>query len=144
MNKSKLLGLNNMRKPHYTNTTNPIDFPHLAWPFPTPTHDMIQYNTVHDDMEALDIRICHGYNRHDNRGGVTIAYRKCSNWRNTRMVEVSLAYCSPKDSFNKKIGVQLAVDRFVNGNTVMVPVRYGHDDTIVGNLLAMFYHDIIA
>lgn len=133
-----------MRNPHYTNTTNPIDFPKESWPFTIPQPEMIDYNKVHDDMEALNIRVCHGYNRRDNRGGVTIAYRKCSNWRNTRMVEVALAYCSPKDSFNKKIGVQLAVDRFINGNTVMVPVRHGHDDTIVGNLLCMFYHDIIA
>ena len=134
-----------MRKLHYTNTDNPIDFPQLAWPFPTKTTPYaMKTHTVQDDMTDFDIRICHGYNRHDNRGGVTIAYRKCSNWRNTRMVEVSLAYCSPKDSFNKKIGAELAVDRFINGNTVMVPVRYGHDDTIVGNLLAMFYHDVIA
>jgi len=134
-----------MRKPHYTNTTNPVNFPKDAWPFPTKTQPYaMKTNTVQDDMSDFDIRICHGYNRHDNRGGVTIAYRKCSNWRNTRMVEVALAYCSPKDSFNKKIGVELAVERFVNGNTVMVPVRQGHDDTIVGNLLAMFYHDIIA
>jgi hypothetical protein len=114
-----------MRKPHFTNT------------------DM-KTHTVQDDMSDFGIRICHGYNRRDNRGGVTIAYRKCSEWRNTRMVEVALAYCSPKDSFNKKIGAELAVDRFINGNTVMVPVRYGHDDTIVGNLLVMFYHDVIA
>jgi len=137
-----------MRKPHYTNTTNPIDFPHLAWPFPTPItkreRPMIDVQTIQDMMIDHDIRICHGYNRHDNRGGVTVAYRKCSNWRNTRMVEVSLAYCSPKDSFNKKIGVELAVARFLDGYTVMVPVRHGHDDTIVGNLLAMFYHDVIA
>jgi hypothetical protein len=141
MNKSKLLGLNNMRKPHYT---NPIDFPKDHWPFPTYRPEMIQYNTVHDDMRALDVRVCHGYDPLHNRGGVTIAYRKCANWRNTKMVEVALAYCSPKDSFSKKIGLQLAVERFVSGQTVMVPVRNGHDDTIVGNLLAMFYHDVIA
>jgi hypothetical protein len=130
---------------YQTNTTNKIDFPKAqqAWPFPINPTPMYT-NTYLDDIEDLDLRICHGYNRHDNRGGVTIAYRKCSNWRNTRMVEVALAYCSPKDSFNKKIGAELAVDRFVNGNTVMVPVRYGHDDTIVGNLLCMFYHDVIA
>lgn len=127
---------------HQTNTPAKISFPtpQQAWPFPVnPT----PVNTVQDDMKDHDIRICHGYDPEDNRGGVTIAYRKCSGWRNTKMVEVSLAYCSNKDSFNKKIGVQLAVDRFMNGNTVMVPVRIRHDDTIVGNLLNMFWYNTI-
>lgn len=125
---------------HQTNTPDKISFPtpQQAWPFPTnPTP--VYTNTYLDDMKDLDIRVCHGYDTQNNRGGVTIAYRKCSNWKNTKMVEVSLAYCSSKDSFNKKIGTQLAVDRFVNRNTVQVPVRFGHDSTIVGNLLQMFW-----
>ena len=137
-----------MIKPHYTNTSNPIDFPQLAWPFPTPItkreRPMIDAQTIQGMMIDHNIRICHGYNPYDNRGGVTIAYRKCSTWSNTRMVEVSLAYCSPKDSFNKKIGVELAVTRFLDGYTVMVPARHGHDNTIVGNLLAMFYDKTFA
>lgn len=127
-----------MRK-HQTNTPSRITFPtpEQAWPFPV-NPIPIKKMTYLDDMADHDIRICHGYDPEDNRGGVTIAYRKCSGWRNTKMVEVSVAYCSNKDSFNKKIGVQLAVDRFMNGNTIMVPVRIRHDDTIVGNLLQMF------
>ncbi len=105
---------------------------------------MFEVNTVQDDMRDFNIKICHGYDPRHNRGGVTIAYRKTSEWKNTRMVEVALAYCSPQDSFNKKIGAQLAVNRFLNENTVLVPVRNGHDDTIVGNLLYMFYDKIFA
>ena len=128
-----------MRK-HTTNTPSRISFPTLkdTWPFPVnPTP--IKTMTYLDDMMDHDIRICHGYDPQDNRGGVTIAYRKCSDWRNTKMVEVSVAYCSSKDSFNKKIGCQLAVDRFMNGNTIMVPVRDRTDDSIVGNLLHTFW-----
>jgi hypothetical protein len=125
---------------HQTNTPARISFPNVqdVWPFPV-NPVPIKTMTYLDDMLDHDIRICHGYNPENNRGGVTIAYRKCSDWRNTKMVEVSVAYCSSKDSFNKKIGVQLAVDRFMNGNTIMVPVRIRHDDTIVGNLLQMFW-----
>lgn len=130
-----------MRK-HQTNTANPVNFPGMtatnAWPFPINPVPVKTMNYL-DDMADHNIRVCHGYDPHDNRGGVTIAYRKCGGWRNTKMVEVSLAYCSSKDSFNKKVGVQLAVDRFMNGNTVVVPVRDRHDDTIVGNLLHMFW-----
>ena len=125
---------------HQTNTPARISFPtpESSWPFPlNPTP--IKTMTYLDDMMDHDIRICHGYDPQDNRGGVTIAYRKCSDWRNTKMVEVSVAYCSSKDSFNKKIGCQLAVDRFMNGNTIMVPVRDRTDDSIVGNLLHMFW-----
>ena len=148
-----------MRKTHTTNTKSRIDFPNSGWPFPVMTTSttvyktpvdpkfvrgsMFEVNTVQDDMRDFNIKICHGYDPRHNRGGVTIAYRKTSEWKNTRMVEVALAYCSPQDSFNKKIGAELAVNRFLNENTVLVPVRNGHDDTIVGNLLAMFYHDVI-
>lgn len=129
-------------RPHQTNTPARISFPtpQHAWPFPI-NPVPIKTMTYLNDMEDYDIRICHGYNPEDNRGGVTIAYRKCSDWRNTKMVEVSVAYCSSKDSFNKKIGVQLAVDRFMNGNTIMVPVRDKTDDSIVGNLLNVFWQN---
>lgn len=157
-----------MRKTHTTNTNSRIDFPNSGWPFPvaiplggpaltaqtTATNSPVDYKvagpgrfkitTVQDDMRHFNIKICHGYDSHHNRGGVTIAYRKTSGWKNTRMVEVALAYCSPHDSFNKKIGTELAVDRFLNQNTVLVPVRLGSDNTIVGNLLSMFYYDVIA
>lgn len=125
---------------HQTNTPTRISFPtpQDVWPFPI-NPVPIKTMTYLDDMMDHDIRICHGYNPEDNRGGVTVAYRKCSDWRNTKMVEVSVAYCSSKDSFNKKIGVQLAVERFMNGNTIMVPARDKTDDTIVGNLLQMFW-----
>lgn len=127
---------------HQTNTPAKIRFPtpQQVWPFPADPKPM-QTNTIQDDMMDFNIRVCHGYDPQNNRGGVTIAYRKCSEWKNSKMVEVSLAYCSGKDSFNKKIGVQLAVERFLNGNTVMVPVRDRHDDTIVANLLAVFWHN---
>lgn len=134
---------------HQTNTPAKISFPTPAeaWPFPVATASpfpvptvSVQTNTVQDDMKDLDIRVCHGYDPQNNRGGVTIAYRKCSNWKNTKMVEVSLAYCSSKDSFSKKVGTQLAVERFLCGNTVALPVRFGRDDSIVGNLLHMFWY----
>lgn len=129
---------------HQTNTPSRISFPtpQNAWPFPINPKPMKTHSYL-DDMEDHDIRICHGYDPYVNRGGVTIAYRKCSSWRNTKMVEVSVAYCSGKDSFNKKIGVQLAVDRFMNGNTIMVPARDKTDDTIVGNLLEMFWYNVL-
>jgi hypothetical protein len=86
------------------------------------------------------INILHVFDRlQPLAGGVTIAYKKASEDRSCRMVEVSVAYCVPGDSYNKKIGIDLAVQRFLDGSTVTVPARVNKDDeTIPMILIARF------
>lgn len=57
------------------------------------------------------------------RGGATIAYRPANNNRNCRMVQVAVAYCSPNDHFNRKLGSAMAVEKFLNGETILVQAR---------------------
>lgn len=93
-------------------------------------------------MEAFDLRVCYGFDQYNTRsGGVTVVYRKTENFKNTRMVEVSLAYCNPSDSFCKKTGLTIALQRWVDGQTVVVPAR-DTDGDITFNLLKMFYWNL--
>jgi len=75
------------------------------------------------------------------KGGVTIAYRKMNAYKNCRMVEVAVAYCSPQDIFSKKIGTRKALDNFLTGKTIMIPARsVGDDDGIVAALRSIFWY----
>jgi hypothetical protein len=47
-----------------------------------------------------------------SRGGFTIAYQEIK----PGLVEYSIANCSPRDNFNKKIGRDIATGRLVNSN----------------------------
>lgn len=90
-------------------------------------------------IKDLELNIIHCFDPEHNRGGVTICYKKCENHRNSRMVEVSVSYCSQHDSYNKKIGVRQAVERFYYNETITVPARsYNCDDSIPINLERMF------
>lgn len=107
----------------------------VSWPFPVSSLEPINPRKV-----GIGITHVMGLN---NKGGVTIAYRKCANFRNTRMVEVATAYCSPSDTFTRKIGSATALSEFINGHTIIVPARTDNDDsTIIDNLQAMFWHTL--
>lgn len=81
---------------------------------------------------SCGVHFCHAIKPHGSSAalnGVTIAYRRVSSNRNSRMVEVAVSYCSKYDAFNKKIGNSLAAARFLSNNTVVIPVGRG-DETI--------------
>lgn len=76
--------------------------------------------------------------------GMTIAFRKCGEWKNSRMVEVAVVYCSQHDNFSKKVGNRLAAEKFANGETVMVPARTQNcDDFVIDNLKSMFWYSLV-
>ncbi len=96
--------------------------------------------TKQDFMVANRIRVVHFFDRTDPKGGVTVAYRKTSEHNSSNMVEVAVAYCSPKDQFSKKIGTSLALEYFEEARTILVPARVsGTDDFTIPILEAMFY-----
>lgn len=97
-------------------------------------------------MENYGLRVCYGFNPDKIRsGGVTIVYRKTEDFKNTRMVEVSLAYCNPCDSFCKKTGLNIALQRWIDGQTVVIPARDCFGDTSIShNLVKMFYWNLYA
>lgn len=54
---------------------------------------------------------------------VTAAYRKKGN-----MVEVAVAHCNPKDEPDETIGKAIALQHFVNGNTIQIWARRSETD----------------
>lgn len=65
------------------------------------------------------------------KGGLTVAYRKATPYKAGAMVEVAVATCSDQDTFNKKLGTQLALDAFFSGTTIQLPlIKLFHTDDI--------------
>lgn len=57
----------------------------------------------------------HGHGGLDSRGGFTVAYREVE----LGLIEYSIATCSTRDNFNKKLGRDIATGR-MNNNKVSV------------------------
>ena len=111
-----------------------------AWPFP---HGPLETSTFEEILRDHNITVTHIFNESRNKGGVTLAWRSCNTHRNTRMVEVAVAYCHPDDNYVRKVGSRLAVDRFLAGNTVVVPARTGNSaGSIIDTLKQMFWTSI--
>jgi hypothetical protein len=60
-------------------------------------------------------KVCHfGQRQHKQSGSFTIATRLIDNEAGTAIVEYGVAFCSPKDTFCKKIGNRMANQRLEN------------------------------
>lgn len=103
-----------------------------AWPFPTNTQDNL-HKTEWPKLPAqpqVDCRVVYILPNEMFPGnlGATVVYRKCSKFKNARMVEVAVIYCSPLDTFTKSIGRKLALESFEDGNTIKFPIRTTDQD----------------
>lgn len=110
-----------------------------SWPFPL---GLKPAEKVLDNLEELDpeVRVCYAHT--EGYGGVTIAYRPTSNYKNTRMVEVAVVYCSPHEQFVKAKGRDLALANFEMGQTILVPAQQYGKKGVVHNLRNMFWNSI--
>lgn len=121
-----------------SNTTWPS--PTTTWPFPTTA---VPKPGLEEVLRDHNITVTHIFNESRNRGGLTLAWRSCNTHHNTRMVEVAVAYCHPEDTYVRKVGSRLAVDRFLAGNTVVVPARSSNSSqAIIDTLKQMFWTSI--
>lgn len=133
-----------MSAANFVNSTlakaSPWPFPFLQLPVGDFSFDLETSEPITPQELGITFTHCMGDN---GKGGVTIAWRKTSFTRNARMVEVAVAYCSPADTYTKKIGKNAAMQNFLDGKTILVPARtYKSDDAIPDNLRGMFWYSL--
>ena len=110
------------------------------WPFPLPKLEVINWPS--NNSPKYGVRVCHAFYPNE-KGGVSIAYEKASDTKNARMVWVSVAYCSPHDSFSRKVGTSRVLELWHEGERVLVPARTANSDaSIVPNLRNMFWYSL--
>lgn len=61
------------------------------------------------------------FHQMDGENRYTIAYRPVS--QRGKMLELAVAYTHPNDQYCKRTGARLAAERFLEGKTVMMPIR---------------------
>lgn len=74
------------------------------------------------------VNIVHVFDSANPKGGLTVAFRKVSPYTNGNMVKVAVATCSALDNFNRKLGTQLALNKFYDDETIELPLSSGWAD----------------
>lgn len=72
--------------------------------------------------------------------GFTFAWKRAAKHIKCRMVEVAVSFCSPKDTFCKKIGAYNALANFDYGHTILLPVGNEDSAQIIHNLRQTFMY----
>jgi hypothetical protein len=70
----------------------------------------------------LGVGLVHIYDTENHKGGLTVAFRKVSQFGSGKMVQCAVNTCSNKDSFSKKLGTTGALEKFFNGETIELPI----------------------
>ncbi len=91
-----------------------------VWPFPVLETDVVEANKPQKPDNAIGI--VHIYDPEHPKGGMTVAYQKSSPYSSGAMVDVAVHVCSTADSFSKKIGNAGATQKFLNGETIQLPL----------------------
>ncbi len=118
--------------------------PQQQFPFPTirPKEKMIEKaKSLAEQCREDGILLMYVFDRENPvSGGFSIAYRPSRAYKSTVMVDVAVSYCRPGERFDKKIGRDFALRRFLNGEFIQVPaLRYG-EDYVHEELRQMFYN----
>ena len=87
------------------------------WPWPVGYPDEEKSPSVAETAREEGIRFIHFQNENHP---CTIAYKQVQKRGN--LADVAVAYLHPNDQFNKKIGVSIAADRLMNGQSVRMPI----------------------
>ena len=74
------------------------------------------------DASRDGIGIVHIYDPEYPKGGLTIAFSKTTEYKTGCMVTVAVNTCSQEDSFNKKIGILGALEKFYGGDVIQLPL----------------------
>lgn len=69
-----------------------------------------------------NLRTMHFYNRYNqdigNRGGLTVVY----DWvKGDSFITISTAVCSKSDAYNRSLGRKIAIQNYLDGNSVRLP-----------------------
>jgi hypothetical protein len=85
--------------------------------------------TLLADAKRNGVSIVHIFCTENTKGGLTIAFRKTRpNEQSTNMVDVAIATCSFSDTFSRKIGTQIALQKWFDGDMIQLPLSSGHAD----------------
>lgn len=90
--------------------------------------------------QALEdsVYIVHNFDVSNPLGGQTFVWARDSEYKNSKMVSVSVSFCNEKDQFCRKIGAYNALERFYAGEHISLPIGDEDSAVIVDRLRRIF------
>lgn len=68
------------------------------------------------------VGIVHIFDECNNKGGLTIAFKKCNDHKSGDMVDIAVNTCSKNDTFSKSHGTGGALEKFFSGERISLPL----------------------
>lgn len=82
--------------------------------------------TLLDFKESQFVRVVHFFNKQNPQGGLTVAYKpqicNTKGFPSGKFAEVSLAWCNPRDRYDRKLGELIALNKLERGESVLLPI----------------------
>lgn len=94
------------------------------------------------DAVQSGVSIVHIFNEYAHKGGLTIAFKPCNDYKSCIMVEVAVNTCSPLDSFSRTIGTQGALEKFFAGETIQLPLLRHHTKDSLNTVVKCVFTDM--
>ena len=120
--------------PHSSNTENITNFPKMTNKIQEALNSLKasiedERQTLLADAKRNGVNIVHIFCTANTKGGLTVAFRKTRpNETSTNMVDVAVATCSFADTFSRKIGTHLALQKWFDGDLIQLPLSSGYAD----------------
>lgn len=106
-----------------------------------PWHNWIVTNNMELDADLTVwaeenwVRTIHLFDKHYPYGGTTICYKPevhdSQGYPRGKFAQVSVAYCNPKDRYNRKLGQRLALENLYDGHCILLPVYTNGNPVVV-------------
>ena len=106
-----------------------------------PWHNWIVTNNMELETDIVAwaqenwVRTIHLFNKQDPYGGTTICYKPevhdSVGYPRGKFAQVSVAYCNPKDRYNRKLGQRLALENLYDGHSILLPIYTNGDPVVV-------------
>ena len=123
------------------------------FPFPTVMPDAKIFSNAYtysskliDKAKLLNVYVIHIFDKQYPKGGMTIAFRKISQYKSGKMVECAVANCSDQDTFSKRTGTIVALEKFFYGQTIELPLLAYYNscdlNTVVKRAFTALYKSI--
>lgn len=123
---------------NYTNMWPWPTGPYTNWPFPL-QRLLEKTDSITEQANREGIRFMH---LQGDNVSCTVAYRPLSKNSNSHVLELAVTYKHKNDQYNRKLGAELAAQRFLNGNTIIMPIRGRDSVETMRNISSIFLYSV--
>lgn len=100
--------------------------------------DVEEYKELLERAKEDGVHFVHIFDKDHHKGGCTVAWQRANPFKNCKMINVAVAYCSEEDYFCRKVGAYNVLSNAYNGQFIKVPLNNEDSAVVVNNIYNMF------